>query len=178
MNNRRLEGIGGWLIVVAIAIIVRPIITVFDITAAYTDIFATEIWEMLTTPGSEAYHFLWAPLIIGELAYNLLFITALFYLAFLFFTKNRLFPKVFILLTSIHLVFMILDSLVVVSFVDVSLFDPEIMRDILQAALAAAIWIPYMLRSERVKNTFRDKRFDRLDPNRESAPKPLHYQVH
>ena len=73
----------------------------------------------------------------------------------MFFTKNRLFPGLYVVLMLISLVFIPFDAYFV-SFVlpDEPMFDPETTKEFVRTLLAAAVWIPYMFMSRRVKNTF------------------------
>lgn len=69
-EEENLEGIGGWLILIAIGIIISPIRFVILIMMTYPEIFSQGIWEALTTQGSDAYNPLWMPIIITELIIN------------------------------------------------------------------------------------------------------------
>ena len=86
-EEKNLEGIGGWLILVAIGIVITPIRIVMLIMTTYPEIFSTGVWEALTTQGSEAYNPLWAPIIIGEILINSGLILVWLYMAYKFFTK-------------------------------------------------------------------------------------------
>ena len=75
--------------------------------------------------------------------------------AYLFFSKKKLFPKVYIGMILFTLVFIILDAFAVkMIIVDEPVFDPETLKELLQTVITALIWIPYMLISKRVKATF------------------------
>ena len=69
-EEKNLEGLGGWLIIVGLGIILSPIKIVVQTIPIYPDIFSSGAWERLTTPGSEVYNQLWAPIIIGEMVIN------------------------------------------------------------------------------------------------------------
>ena len=74
---------------------------------------------------------------------------------YLFYSKNRLFPKLYIALAAFYPVFLLADAWAV-NFVmpDVPIFDEETIKQVSRSVIGAVIWIPYMLMSERVKHTF------------------------
>ncbi len=150
-----LYGLGGWLILVGIGIVLGPLQILFMIGTIYVPIFQDGTWEMLTSPGSPVYDAAWAPLLLGELAFNTGMLIASLYLAFLYFTKRRFFPKLFIILTLVSLVFIPLDAwLVSLVLPGEPMWDPITIREFTRTAVATAIWVPYMLVSIRVKQTF------------------------
>src|SRR5690606_33588120 len=107
------------------------------------------------TVGTEFYHPLWAPLLIGEALYNSLMVIASVYLIYLFFTRHYLFPKVYIAIVAVSLVFIPLDAwLGSFVIVDEPMFDPVTTKEFVRTLIGAVIWVPYMLVSERVKATF------------------------
>jgi hypothetical protein len=55
------SGLGGWLIVVGLGLIVVPIRMLIILAQAFPPIVRDGAWEVLTTPGGERYHPLWAP---------------------------------------------------------------------------------------------------------------------
>jgi ABC-type multidrug transport system permease subunit len=154
-EEKNLEGIGGWLILVAIGIVVAPIRLIIVMTETYRDIFSTGAWEVLTNPSSESYNDLLGPIIIGEIAINIAIIIFLFYMAYLFFCKKSGFPKLFIGIAVFTLVFIIADAFVVKLVIPSEpVFDPDTVRELVRSLVAVVVWVPYMIVSKRVKATF------------------------
>lgn len=157
-NSDEFKGLGGWLILVGIGVVFTPIRLVVGLVSLYMPIFADGTWEALTTAGSDAYHPFWAPLIIGEIAFNSIMVVISLYMVYLFFSKHYLFPKVFIAVVIISLVFIPLDSWMVESiFPGEGVFDPATTKEFVRTLVAGLIWVPYMLLSKRVKATFVEK---------------------
>ncbi len=154
-EEKKLEGLGGWLILVGLGIVVSPLRMIAEYYPMYRDLFANGDFALLTTPGTEYYTPGMAPLLYSELLINCLLVVAWVCVAFLFFTKRTLFPKVYIGILAFTVSFILVDA-AVVSFVipDIEIFDPETVKELGKSAVTAAIWIPYMMVSERVKATF------------------------
>lgn len=149
------EGINGWLILVAIGMVLAPIRIVFTLLTTYPQIFSSGTWEALTTKGSEGYNPLWGPIIIGELSINIILLMLLLYLAYLFFSKSRNFPKWFIGIAIFSIVFIVADAFAVKMVApDEPVFDSDTIREFAHSVIVAVIWVPYMLVSKRVKATF------------------------
>ncbi|MFC4257732.1 DUF2569 domain-containing protein [Marinobacter lacisalsi] len=158
-ENKDLKGLGGWLILVAIGVIATPIMLLVTYVPLYVPIFQDGTWDVLTTPGSGAYHPLWGPLLVGEIVFNTILFFASLCLIYLFFSKHYLFPRVYIAIVATSLVFIPLDAwLVTIVLPSEPMFDPVTMKEFLRSLIAALIWIPYMLVSKRVKATFVEKR--------------------
>jgi hypothetical protein len=154
-EEKTLEGIGGWLVLVAIGIVVAPIRLIMVMAATYSDIFSTGAWEALTTPGREAYNALFGPIIIGEIIINIGVICACFYLAYLFFSKKSVSPKFFIGLAVFSLIFIIVDAFAIKLVVPSEpVFDQDTVKELMRSLFAVVVWVPYMLISKRVKATF------------------------
>ena len=150
-----LRGLGGWLIIPAIGLVVSPIIWAVSLHNDFLPIFQEGYWEILTTPGSETYHPLWAPIIILEIVGNTLFIIFDIALIFLFFARSYRFPTLFIIFLASHLLFVVSDFFLAYLIPAVAAeSDPESAKQIIRSIIGAAIWIPYFLTSQRVKNTF------------------------
>lgn len=60
-EEKNLEGLQGWLILVGIGVVVGPLRDIAQVFPLYFKIFRSGDWSVLTTPGSEAYHPAWAP---------------------------------------------------------------------------------------------------------------------
>jgi hypothetical protein len=155
IEERNLDGIHGWLILVAIGIIVTPVRLITVVMGTYPELFSTGVWEALTTQGSESYSPLWAPLIIGEILITVGLLGASLYMAYLFFSKKAVFTKWFIGLAVFSLVYMIANAFAIkLVLPSKPVFDPDTVRRLLPSLGAIVIWVPYMLKSKRVKATF------------------------
>jgi hypothetical protein len=153
--NKNLEGLGGWLVLVGIGVILSPLIIIATVFPAYSQMFSNGSWDALTTPGSAAYSSLWAPLIVGEITINVGLVVAWVFAAVLFFSKKAGFPKLYIGIVLFSLAFIIFDAVAIKSVLpDEPIFNSETAKQIARALVSALIWIPYMLRSKRVSATF------------------------
>lgn len=155
-NNEDLRGIGGWLILVMIGLVVSPIRIGWVLYSDYLPMFQDGTWEMLTVPGGEAYHELWKPLLAFEIAGNVITILLALITLFLLIRKSRWTPGFAIAWLLLGLVFVVADYLLaqkIPLIVELGT-DPETMREIVRSIIGAAIWVPYWLVSKRVKATF------------------------
>lgn len=154
-DNSELKGLSGWLLLVAIGVVINPIRLLVTVVPAYKQIFEDGIWEALTTVGSEVYNPYFSSLLVVEIVYNIIILAASIYLVYLFFSKHYLFPKLFIGIVVASLIFIPLDAwLVTQVFPGESMFDPETTNEFMRSLITGVIWIPYMLVSKRVRVTF------------------------
>lgn len=148
------KGLGGWLILVGIGLALSPVLTIWVLSTS-VPIFLNGSWTALTTPGSEAYNPLWGPILIFEIVGNIGFLAAGLWLLVLFFRRSQRFPELFIWLAFLSLAFIIIDawfgSLVIP---DEPMIDADTRRSLAASIRDIVIWVPYMLVSKRVKNTF------------------------
>ena len=157
-DQDKFKGLAGWLVLVGLGVVISPIRLLISYVPIYLPIFRDGTWEILTTVGSEAYHPLWGPLIIGEVIYNLSIVAFSFYLIYLFFSKHYLFPKFYIGIVVVSLIVIPLDAWFL-SFVlpNKPVFDPDTILEFSKVLVVALVWVPYMLISKRVKATFVEK---------------------
>lgn len=140
---------------VGIGVTIVPLGLAVEIFSIYQSLTA-DTMAALTTPGSSAYipHFA-TFLVIQLLIYLVLFIAGVVKALF-FYTKNYRFPRLYIALAIAYpLVVLVnawLSSLVLPNVQGI--FDKSTLHNLLSTLLPAAIWIPYMLMSERVALTF------------------------
>jgi hypothetical protein len=154
-ENDELNGLSGWLILVGLGVVINPIRLLVTLIPTYKPIFENGTWEMLTTEGSEAYTPFFSTLLVGEIAFNTIMVAASIYLIYLFFSKHFLFPKLYIGIVVVSLIFIPLDAWIVTKvFPGVPMFDPDTTTEFLRSLVAGIIWIPYMLFSKRVQATF------------------------
>jgi len=140
---------------VGFSVLLSPFRLLYELVPIYKPIFEDGTWEALTTEGSEAYHPLWGSLLIGEITYNVIIVAVSCYLIYLFFTKHYLFPKVYIGIVLVSLVFIVVDAWVVSQIIpDEPMFDPDTKKEFIRVLIGGLIWIPYMFISKRVRATF------------------------
>lgn len=154
-EEKNLEGLNGWLFLIGFKIVVSPINIVVQFYPLYSELFPQGAWAVLTTPGSEAYNPLWALILIAETGINGGLLLTWLFLAFLFFSRKKVFPKWFIGVLIFMLVFVLVDALVAnLVLLNVPLFDPDTSKEFGVSTALVLIWVPYMLKSKRVKATF------------------------
>lgn len=154
-QHPELVGLRGWLILVGIGIIFSPVRILIQVVPIYSTLFSNGSWDKLTSPGNPAYHPLWLPILSGEMIINACLVAVWIYIAVLFFTKKRSFPIWYIGCLVFSLIFILVDAVAVKLILeDEPLFDPAATVEFVRTIVHAAIWIPYMLLSKRVKATF------------------------
>ena len=154
-DSRGPEGIGGWLILPMLGLIFSPIASLVGLMTQNIPAFTEGHFARLTNPASPNYHPLWAPLLILEpIGTITIGVMAVFGLV-LMFRKSRSFPRFMIILYSVTMAYAIVDSLLAYQIpLVVAQGSPQLLGQVARACLVAAIWIPYMRVSKRVKNTF------------------------
>lgn len=155
VEEKVFDRIGGWLILVALGIIIAPLRIITQIFPTYFKLLSDGSWAVLTTPGTEVYNPLWAPILYGEIAINGGLVLAWAFIAFLFFSKRKLFPKWYIGIVLFTPAFIFVDALATKSVLpNEPIFDADTAKELGRSLFASLIWVPYMLISERVKATF------------------------
>lgn len=149
-RERPLTGLGGWLILVVIGLIMTPLLNIVSLVRD------TNLDSLARVPaGLQA--FVWF-----ENAMTLVFgVLIPIYLVAIMFRLRIAFPQRFIWWLGTFAVISTLDLVALyVLFNDflaargVNVLSAEYLRDPTRTAISAAIWIPYMKMSSRVQNTF------------------------
>lgn len=144
------HGIGGWLILVAIGIVLRPVGFLFTLIGSVST-YELSAWSDLTQPASPNHHPLWAPVLLGGLFGNIFFAVFSVLLVVLFFQKRRTFPMLFVVARGAEYAFQALNMLALK-------YVPEAehasVAGAVGALIGALLWILYFLRSRRVRATF------------------------
>jgi hypothetical protein len=138
-----LEGIGGWLILVAIGLATSPLRSIHGIYSTLHVLYGSQFQHTLSIhPGL-------AVLILYEAVTNSFFFIALIALNYLFYRRKRVFPGLMITFLALNATLLLIDHVVAIQFhPGASVFN------VMGAVVGAAIWIPYYIQSERVKATF------------------------
>ena len=142
-GDRRLTGIGGWLILLVIGLAVGPLLALSGIVPDSKVLFGSKGQAVLAaSPGLEAAY-------LFDLITNFVLLTALIWLNFMFFRKKKAFPTYMILYLVTQFVSLLAVYLIAMRFIP-STSPAEAIRSF----VICLIWIPYFLKSRRVQLTF------------------------
>lgn len=140
--------IGGWLVIVVIGLYLTPF------TVSYL-IYNLEFYNVSTwTNYIDSYNefpFLIGGLYFFELLLNIGMIVFAILLIIMMHQRRKSFPILFVWFRIYCLVGLIIDTIIMAQLVGLDTSDYS---DLFKTIVGAAIWIPYMLYSQRVKNTF------------------------
>jgi uncharacterized protein DUF2569 len=150
------KGIGGWLILPLLGLIISPLRLIYMIYDDLWPIFSPDYWAELTNPDSLSYHPLWYSLLVFEVAGNLIIFLLGLAALLSFLRKSRKTPRLVIIWLLLALVFAAADTYFK-GFIPgaAEQFDNiSTSSDLWRTGITAVIWIPYFLASKRVKATF------------------------
>src|SRR5690606_18175123 len=131
-DTKKLEGIGGWLLLVALGLIVSPIRTSLMLAQNHFPMFSDGTWDALTSTTSEHYHSLWAPLITFEIAGNVLTVSLALTTLVFFFMKSKHTPRLAITWLLAGLVFVVADYVLAqqIPLIAEQPIDPETIKEL------------------------------------------------
>jgi len=153
-------GLGGWLVLPIIGLFLSPMQALVRVVNDVAPALRSDVWETLTTPGTQAYHPLWAPILLFDAVSLAVMIVAPIFLLYFLFRRRAILPRLMIYFLLFVLGSVLIDWGVLHLFIAPALtqIDAEVWNDSLpdlaRGILGAAIWLPYFLLSKRVKNTF------------------------
>ena len=154
-DNLRLQGLGGWLILVGIGLCVSPFVRLTTLGQNWEGYFSLQVWQTVAVPGGKSYNPLYGLLLIFEMLGNIVLFGFNLLALFLFFGKRRAFPGVFIMLMLGQAFFPILDDAGVALIPTLKATDAGTDHsEAIRAVLAAIVWCLYTIKSRRVKATF------------------------
>jgi len=143
------ENIGGLLYLVAIGVILSPIINAFYLKQL-VEAAQNANWEMVWQQGPVTM----LSIIFGFGAQGYMLFFTIF-LAVLFFGRRKIFPKMFIFYIVSVFALCVIDVFIAVSVPNIT---PQMVEEVITSAVRnftlGLIWIPYFLKSKRVKRTF------------------------
>ncbi len=157
VNGGEYVGFGGWLYVYFFGLIVAfgsSLNGIFEKRIFLQD----EDYQHLFDSNSESYSSLWKPLLWGEVFVDIITILFVLAIAYYCFKRSSKFPKLAISYMAIVLLSNIALA-VLMHFLNATYLTPmiakkEIAGMVFKSIVYSAIWIPYMLFSQRVKNTY------------------------
>ncbi|MDR6726986.1 ABC-type multidrug transport system permease subunit [Paenibacillus amylolyticus] len=150
-----ISGLGGWLVLVQIGLYLTMIMVLVQLFQYSLTALNPGTWEILTSDQSSFYHPWWGAIIIFEVTYNVLFFIFSIVTLVMFYRKKSVFPRLMIIFYSMSLAVSIIDYLLLLQIpIARELEDGSGLTGIVRLVITCAIWIPYFIKSERVRNTF------------------------
>ncbi len=152
-----LDGLGGWLVLVGFGLVISPFTMAAGLTQTFTPILQGDVWANLNPAGDGSHRLLWLAILLFESFFNTVFVVLRIGLIPLFFLKRRSFPSVFNAISISQTAFLILDAVVA----GLLLHSPSDGGEqssatvAFQSLIGTLVWVAYMLKSQRVKATFR-----------------------
>jgi len=147
------RGIGGWLVLMLLQLLIGPVRVLAESARELGPLLSDGSWAELTTPGTEIYHPLWAPLITFELVANLVTIVLGIVTLVYFLRKSQRTPS----LVTIWLAWQALTATadhILLGLIPGLEPDPMAVPNLVRVCFLAALWIVYFRVSKRVKATF------------------------
>lgn len=143
-----LEGVGGWLILVAVGLAIAPLLLLRTILLVNIQfLYAARYQDYLT--GHPAV----AGLAALELITNVILLVLVAVLNYLFFSKKKVFPTYMIFYLFLQL-FLLLADCIALHLMFPSADLTSNYAALAHSLLVTSVWTPYYIRSRRVKATF------------------------
>jgi len=148
------RGLGGWLMVVAIVVVVSIVRLVRTLVESWPT-YDAESWANLTVPGSAGYDPLWVPSLLLALVGNIGLIAGMGLVVLLYLKRRTSLPRVFIAVIGSGFVVSALDLLLTLSIpAAAQSVTSKDWSQLAGNAIGCALWTAYFLRSGRVRVTF------------------------
>ena len=152
-----LQGIGGWLILIAISLAIQPLRLAWQIATLWIE-NPPQVWNNLTVPGSDGYHWLWQPVLMFELSANICWFVFALLMLVLFFKKRQSFPNIYMIYLFATLALNLVDYFIADGLpAAADKADTSYQKEIIRYGVNVCIWSFYLMKSKRVKNTFVEK---------------------
>jgi hypothetical protein len=165
--------LGGWLILIGIGLVLSPFRIAYDLYKT-PDFFNGIVWGNLFDLNNSSKNLVTGIVMSFELVFNVVKFVYVGLLILLFFKRRSTFPVLAIFFYLISILVLVIDTWSVSLLHGTALTaadQKESVKSIIQGALVVLIWVPYLLRSNRVRETFvvRAPRKGRSNSNAASA---------
>lgn len=154
-EKSNLDGINGWLILLAIIQLLRPFSYLRALYLLAPKVFTTGAWRSLTDPIEATYNPWGAPSLLFALLYYIFSLVFCCLLLVLFFRKRAAWPRWFIAFALGNILGASIDYFLTRQIPEAAPSPYLFAVTLAFACPGAAIWVAYVLRSKRVRATFR-----------------------
>jgi transglutaminase-like putative cysteine protease len=148
--------LGGWLILVTIGISITPLLLIYDLISA-PEYYNSYMWQGIFTLDGSSQNLMFGLLMGFEQIYNIVFLVFSVFVFMLLYNKRSTFPFFGVIFYVVSAIFIIIDSMLALN-INPEVFTAadklELYNEVTRSIIAAIIWVPYILRSKRVKQTF------------------------
>lgn len=142
--------ITGWLALLGLGVLLSPVFILVR-SWEYLPLFQSDVWNTLTTPGGGQYIPHLGPILTFEVVANTVFFVASLLLVALFVGKRRAFVPLYVVVAACGILFQLADSYFVNEVLGMQITEGVGSG---RTALFSVVWALYVMRSERVKETF------------------------
>lgn len=154
-ENNDLKGLDGWLVLVAVVLSFAAYKLALKLITFLSELILDDLPIIFTSVEGVTRHFL----VVFSLVFYAAALSWFLYLIILFSNFNYKFPKYFILTLSLAVMLDPFKALIQYLLMPSEhLLFADHLIGFVYSLIMAAIWIPYMLVSKRVKQTFVEKR--------------------
>ncbi|WP_019027698.1 DUF2569 family protein [Colwellia piezophila] len=144
-------GFNGWLLLLGLGILLSPIRLINNFWTSYAPIIADGTMEDILFNASLGFK----SIVIIEIIANIGFLILSVYLIKLFFKKNVIFPKWYLIFAACTMIFLLADTLILsLMFPNIEFLTTDVQTALASCAVALCLWSPYLYQSTRSKNTF------------------------
>lgn len=140
--------IGGWLVLIAIGLCFSPLRIISNLIS--NDVYITGEWILLSMNSN----FMIGVLLFVEVLFNSFILIFLPLAIVLFFKKRSSFPRVYSIFLIGNFVFMLVDYVLANSLSNENIIDSNTTNALLRMFISTSLIVPYLLISERSKETF------------------------
>jgi hypothetical protein len=146
------KAVGGWLILIGIGLCFTPFRIVHDLFSNEA-LFINGSWTVFFNPNSPGYNFPLGLIVFIEMVVNAFLLVFVILSIILFFTKRNIFAKTYSILLISSLIFIIIDSFIVLHLTSREITSAET-NELLTIFIRTSLVTAYLLISERSKETF------------------------
>lgn len=151
---KNLDGLEGWLILVGIIIISRPLLIMLQSFPNHLNLVTDLTWGVNILPEKTEYYLIWKRLVLCEIISNAILFAASIYLIFLYFSKKKIFCKWYMGIMISKLIFSFIVMLVKKNIIPDTFSYHHTSFVFYRYLIEVSVGIPYMLLSKRVRATF------------------------